>query len=77
MRVRVQAQYAIRLGRYLVDSGTPPSWLARRLDVPKTTLHAWLVGRAVVPASQRARILEVLRERQALPVGDDLFETED
>lgn len=73
--MRVQAQYVLRLGAYLRDAGVRPAWLAEQIGVHRVTLHGWLVGDAAVPEHQRVKILEVLRERQALPVDRDLFET--
>ena len=75
--MRVQAQYVLKLGTYLRDSGIRPTWLAEQLGVHRVTLHGWLVGDAGVPEHQRVRILEVLRARQELPVDRDLFETEE
>lgn len=67
----------LRLARYLEESGTYATWLARGLGVARSTLHAWTHGDTPMPAEKRAQVLELLRERAGLPLSDDLFEREE
>lgn len=57
------------------ENGIRPAWLAEQLGLHRVTVHYWLTGKQPVPEKHKARILKVLRERQALPVDRDLFET--
>jgi hypothetical protein len=67
----------LRLARYLEESGTYATWLARALGVPRNTLHGWLSGRAAMPERHREEALKVLRRRAGLPLDHDLFESEE
>lgn len=55
-----------RLGVYLRDTGTSQTWLAEAVGVSKATVNNWTAGVHGMSATNRRKVLAVLRERAAL-----------